>query len=182
MGKRGPAPGMGGRPAKPLADKLLDGNPGKRSLSVIDFKNAVELEGKEMPSPRSMLSARQKDGKPFEAMEVYESTWLWLKERGCSAIISPQLLERYAMSVARWIQCETAITEYGFLSKHPTTGSAIQSPFVSMAQSYMSQTNRLWCEIFQLVKENCAGDYTGANPQDDVMEKLLTARKGGCSV
>ena len=27
-------------------------------------------------------------------------------------------------------------------------------------------------------KENCAADYTGSNPQDDVMERLLTARKG----
>jgi hypothetical protein len=28
------------------------------------------------------------------------------------------------------------------------------------------------------VKENCAGEYTGANPQDNVMERLLTARRG----
>jgi len=75
------------------------------------------------------------------------------------------------------IQCDTAITEYGFLAKHPTTGSAIQSPYVAMSQNYMAQTNRLWYEIFQIVKENCTADYTGANPQDDVMERLLTARK-----
>jgi uncharacterized membrane protein len=93
-------------------------------------------------------------------------------------IVSPQLLERYAMSAARWIQCEEAVTEYGFLAKHPTTGSAIQSPYVAMSQNYMAQTNRLWYEIFQIVKENCATDYTGANPQDDVMERLLTARRG----
>ena len=30
------------------------------------------------------------------------------------------------MSAARRIQCEEAVTEYGFLAKHPTTGSAIQ--------------------------------------------------------
>ncbi len=51
------------------------------------------------------------------------------------------------MSVARWIQCEEAITEYGFLAKHPTTGNAIQSPYVAMSQNFMSQTNRLWMEI-----------------------------------
>ena len=42
----------------------------------------------------------------------------------------------------------------------------------------MSQTNRLWYEIFQIVKENCTGEYSGSNPQDDVMERLLTARRG----
>ena len=81
------------------------------------------------------------------------------------------------MSAAHWIQCETAITEYGFLTKHPTTGSAIQSPYVAMSQNDMAQTNRLWYESFQIVKENCAADYTGVNPQDDVMERLLTARR-----
>ena len=34
-----------------------------------------------------------------------------IRDRGCAALVSPQLLERYAMSVARWIQCEEAITE-----------------------------------------------------------------------
>ena len=82
------------------------------------------------------------------------------------------------MSAARWIQCEATITEFGFLAKHPTTGNAIQSPYVAMSQNYMAQTNRLWYEIFQIVKENCAADYTGSNPQDDVMERLLTARRG----
>ena len=42
----------------------------------------------------------------------------------------------------------------------------------------MSQTNRLWYEIFQIVKENCTGEYSGATPQDDIMERLLTARRG----
>ena len=48
----------------------------------------------------------------------------------------------------------------------------------AMGQNYMNQTNRLWMEIFQIVKENCTGEYSGVNPQDDVMERLLTARKG----
>jgi hypothetical protein len=47
-----------------------------------------------------------------------------------------------------------------------------------MAQDYMSQTNRLWMEVFLIVKENCASEYAGESPQDDLMEKLLMARKG----
>ena len=42
----------------------------------------------------------------------------------------------------------------------------------------MNQANRLWNEIFQIVKENCSTEYSGMNPQDDVMERLLRARKG----
>lgn len=168
-----------GAKKKPLADKIAEGNPSGRKLTVMEFQDTADLKGLEMPEPNKMLEAVQKDGKTLVASEIYKSTWTWLNERGCAALVSPQLLERYAMSVARWIQCEEAVTEYGFLAKHPTTGNAIQSPYVAMGQNYMNQTNRLWMEIFQIVKENCTGEYSGANPQDDVMERLLNARKGG---
>ena len=167
-----------GAKKKPLADKIAEGNPGGRTLTVMEFSNTVDLHGQAMPEPNKMLEAVQKDGKTLVAGEIYKNTWQWLNERGCAMLISPQLLERYAMSVARWIQCEEAVTEYGFLAKHPTTGNAIQSPYVAMGQNYMNQTNRLWMEIFQIVKESCTGEYSGTNPQDDVMERLLTARKG----
>jgi len=178
MGRRGPRPGQGGRPRKALTEKLLDGNPGRRKLTVVNFPNMSGKSNNDSPQPRELLSAKQKNGRTLEAAEIFTNTWSWLDQRGCAKIVSPHLLERYAMSAARWIQCEEAVTEYGFLAKHPTTGSAIQSPYVAMSQSYMMQTNRLWYEIFQIVKENCGSDYTGTNPQDDVMERLLTARRG----
>lgn len=167
-----------GAKKKPLADKIVEGNPGGRKLTVMEFSDTADLQGQTMPAPNKMLDAVQKDGKTLVAGEIYRSAWSWLNKRGCAALVSPQLLERYAMSAARWIQCEEAVTEYGFLAKHPTTGNAIQSPYVAIGQNYMSQTNRLWYEIFQIVKENCAGEYSGASPQNDVMERLLTARKG----
>ena len=168
-----------GAKKKPLADKIAEGNPGKRALTVISFDDrAAELEGQAMPTPSKMLSAVQKDGKALVAEDIYKETWEWLAERGCVSLVSPQLLERYAMSVARWIQCEEAVTEFGFLAKHPTTGSAIQSPYVAMSQNFMSQTNRLWMEIYQIVKENCSTEYGESTPQDDLMERLLRARKG----
>ena len=64
---------------------------------------------------------------------------------------SPQVLERYAMCAARWIQCEESLTTYGLLGKHPTTGQPVMSPFVNMSSTYMNQTNRLWNEIFQII-------------------------------
>ena len=179
MGQRGPKPGTGGRPKKAIVDIIADGKPGGRPLTVIDFgDSAAVLEGQEMPKPSEFLSARQKDGSTLCAAEIYENVWKWLAERGCAALVSPQLIERYAMASARWIQCESITSELGFLAKHPTTGAAIQSPYVAIADKYMTQANRLWSEIYQIVRENCTGEYSGANPQDDVMERLLRARKG----
>lgn len=167
-----------GAKRKPLANKLANGNPGKRPLTVMEFKNAADLRGQDMPEPKEMLSAVQKNGKALPAAEIYKSVWQWLSDRGCAHLVPPDTIERYAMSAARWIQCEEAITEYGFLAKHPTTGNAIASPYVTMANSFKSQTRADWAEIFQIVKENCAAGYSGDNPQDDLMERLLTARKG----
>ena len=76
MGQRGPKPGSGGRPKKPIADKIADGNPGKRPLTVIDFKDsAADLEGQPMPKPSEFLSAKQKDGSTLCAAEIYENVW-----------------------------------------------------------------------------------------------------------
>ncbi|MEG2344207.1 MAG: terminase, partial [Acidaminococcaceae bacterium] len=125
----GPRVGAGAK-KKPLADKIAEGNLGKRELTVIDFDGqSVDLEGQPMPKPSKLLSSKQKDGKKLLAADIYKKTWEWLQERGCSSLVSPQLLERYAMSVARWTQCEEVISEYGFLAKHPTTGAAIASPY-----------------------------------------------------
>ena len=110
---------------------------------------------------------------------MYEETWKWLRERGCDRLVNIQLVEQYAVSVSRWIQCEECISEYGFLAKHPTTGNAIASPYVSMSQQYMKQVNQIWYQIYQVVKENCSVEWQGATPQDDVMERLLRARNGG---
>lgn len=178
MGKRGPKPGTGGRPKKPIAEKISEGNLGKRPLTVIDFKDsAADLEGQMMPDPPDYLSAMQKDGSVLGAAEIYKKVWKWLAERGCASIVSPELIERYAMSTARWIQCEAVTSELGFLAKHPTTGQAIQSPYVSIANTYMNQATKQWGEIFQLVRENCTSEYVG-NVNEDPMAQLLRARKG----
>ncbi len=130
-----------------------------------------ELEGEEMPDIKEYLSEDQRMG-TLHGREIYEETYHWLAERKCARLISPQLLEQYSMAMARYVQLEKITSEYGFVSKHPTSGGMIGSPFVSMAQGYLRQANILWQQIFRIVEENCTEPVTG-NPQDDMMEKLL---------
>lgn len=173
-GRGGARPGAG-RKKKALSEKVANGNPGGRPLEVLDIP---EMEGVEMPEPHEFLSAEQRDGYPLQAREIYETTWNWLRGVGCAAKVSTQLLERYAMCSARWIQCEEMTSKLGFLSKHPTTGKPIPSPFINIGINYMNQAVRLWNEIFQIVKENCSADYSDPAPQNDLMERLLRAREG----
>ena len=173
---RGGARPNTGPKKKALADKIIEGKANVENSAVV-LPELVEIEGVDMPPIKEFLKAKQKNGKDMCAEEVYKSTYLWLKKRRCEKLVSTQLLEQYAMSVSRWVQCEEAISEFGFLAKHPTTGNAMQSPYVSMSQNYMKQVNQIWFQIYQVVKDNCSTDISGANPQDDLMERLLQTRR-----
>jgi len=172
---------------QPLVDKITAGKAAKileaqelhpeSMLEAEELEDAADLCGEDMPAPSDYLSARQKDGKPLGAEALFIETWKWLKERGCEKFVNPRLIEAYAQAFTRYIQCEEAISIYGLLGKHPTTGGVISSPFVQMSQSFQKQANLIWYEIFDIVKQNCTTAFI-SNPQDDIMEALLSGRKG----
>ena len=176
MGARGPLKGTGGRPRKPLVEKISDGNLGKRPLTVVDLPEPADLTGEDMPPVKKFMKEQQRDGSDLCAEEVYTETWQWLKNCGCEKLISAQVLQQYSMCVARWVLTEQAISKFGTLSKHPTTGAPIASPYVAMEQSYMKQANQLWATIYAVVRENCSKEF-GSTPQDDVMDRLLRSRE-----
>lgn len=174
---RGGARPGGGRKSKALTEKIATGNPGHKKLTVIDLPEAPDMVGEDMPEPKEYLKAKQKNGGDFAAEEIYKETWQWIKERGCERLISKQTIEQYAMAVSRWIQCEEAISEYGFLAKHPTTQAPIASPYVSMAQQYQKQASAIWYTIFQVIKENCTSEFKETTTTDPM--ELLMRRRGG---
>lgn len=95
--------------------------------------------------------------------EPLRETWAWLDARGCSQFVSPRLIESYAQAFVRYIQCENAISRFGLLGKHPTTGAAIASPFVAMSQSFSKQANVYWYEIYEIVRATATRDYSGGD-------------------
>ena len=120
-------------------------------LEAVDLPEGAVLEGVDMPKPSDYLSARQKNGVPLGADEIYKETWLWLKERNCERLVNPRLIETYSQAMARYIQCEEATSTYGLLGKHPTTGGVMTSPFVQMSQQYQKSANLIWYEIYDIV-------------------------------
>lgn len=156
-----------GRKPKPLAEKLQEG----QNAVALMLPEDDPFDGPEIEDIKSFLSEDQRTGDLY-GKEVWDQMADWLRKRNCAHLISPHLLEQYSMAMARWIQLEKINNEYGFISKHPTTGAAIASPFVTMAQGYLKQANLLFQQIFNIVSENSREPVTG-NPQDDMMERLL---------
>jgi hypothetical protein len=145
-------------------------------LEAVDLPEGAALQGADMPKPADYLSARQKNGVPLGADEIYRETWLWLKKRGCQNLVNKRMIEAYAQAFARYIQCEDAISSYGLLGKHPTTGGVMASPFVQMSQQFQKAANMMWYEIYDIVKQNCTEMFT--DDPHDTMEQLLRKRRG----
>lgn len=144
-------------------------------LEAVDLPEGAVIEGVDMPKPSDYLSARQKNGIPLGADEIYKETWKWLKERNCERLVNPRLIEAYSQAFARYIQCEEATSTYGLLGKHPTTGGVIASPFVQMSQQYQKSANLIWYEIYDIVKQNCTEVFEDS--PNDTMELLLRAKR-----
>ena len=161
-----------GRKPKALSEKILEG----KDAQVMDIGNVAELKGKKMPPVEEYMRANQKSGMDLCAEKVFTETWQWLSNFGCENLVSVQLIKEYAMDVARWVQCETAISQYGFLAKHPTTGGATQSPYVAMSHEYQKEARQVWFQIFQIVRENSSMDFPSSMPKDNFMESLLSSQ------
>lgn len=166
----------------PLADKVAQGQQAKiMDPPIVDlygedeFGPVPDLPASDMPHPSSYLSARQRDGEPLGADIIFKETIRWLKERGCDRLVNPRLVESYSEAFARYVQCSEAMSKFGLLGKHPTTGAPIASPFVQMALNFQKQANLLWYEIFDVVKQNSMTAFEG-DPQGDAMEQLLRSR------
>lgn len=159
-----------GRKKKALADKILEGKGIEQELSLVpqDIKPVTEI-----PPPKDYLKDIQADKTTLLSEEIYNETYLWLKNYECEKIVPKELVEHYAQVSGRYIYCEEKLSKYGMLARHPTVPeSPIASPFVKMSIDYLKQSSQLWYQIMQLVKENatCAIDTSGV---DNTMERLL---------
>ena len=162
-----------GRPRKPLEEKVADGEIKVDEIDTYLPEPIEELTPEEMPPIDEYLTANQKNGKPLGAKEIYISIFKWVKSLGCENKVSLKLLEQYAMDRARWIQCENAISEYGFLGKHPTTGAAMQSPYVEMLLKFEKAMNSTYFLIRQEVREYCVSGFIEYTPEDAIYNDIL---------
>ena len=163
-----------GLPVQIMSNDIPDLEPAE--LESVNLPEGAVLEGADMPKPSEYLSARQKNGVPLGADEIYKETWLWLKKRGCENLVNKRLIESYAQAFARFIQCEDAVSTYGLLGKHPTTGGVMVSPFVQMSHQFQKSANMMWYEIYDIVKQNCTEAFE--DNLNDTMEQLLRKRRG----
>lgn len=174
--KRGGVRIGAGRKKKSLQEKIENGNPGGRPLTIVSLDSmASKLEGVEMPPVKEYMEKKQKDGSVLQAKDIYLEVVEWLKKYNCEHLVMQQILEQFVMVSARLIHCEDAISDFGYLIKR-ANGSAAISPYVTMSNEYRKQANQLYFQIYQVVKENSSVRVDELKFTDDPMEQLLRSR------
>jgi hypothetical protein len=100
-----------------------------------------------MPPPHEYLMRQTRGVAENHAKEIYGRLWIWLKERDCHLLVNNEMLQQYAMTLARCEQLENALHDFGFLAKHPTTSAPIESPYAKECQRWQKLAQSQWAQI-----------------------------------
>jgi hypothetical protein len=170
-----------GRKRLTAQERALRGIGKKEDIPSIEppdgFTLTAELKGEVMPPPEIFLTAGVKGLIANNGAKIYEETWNWLKARDCHLLIPPRLLQHYSLAIANKEQADAYIRMYGLLTKHPTTGEAIQSYFIKTSHDWAREALGFWAQIMTLAEEKVRlyADAHGTNggEERDVMWKIL---------
>lgn len=110
-------------------------------------------------------------GVRLEAARVQKELYNYLAGLNVAQAVPPELINHFALTAARWIQCERMISAKGFLAAHPTTGADCVSPYVSIAQGYQRQLNTIWLQLAAIIKEQAGSGFASA--EDNIMAALF---------
>ena len=117
-----------GRPKKSLSEKMASGNPGKRPLKKLEFEEKKD----QYPPPAAHLDILG-GGTDFypAASLIYTQTVDWLRTTGCLHLISPQLVEDYALNTNRRLWAEYDVMRRGLVLNDKAKNRMVMNEFVN---------------------------------------------------
>lgn len=168
----GRRPGAG-RKKKALTDRISEG----KSASVVSYEVTQSLKDvTPLPDVLDFMKRDQMDKIPFHAERVFRETWKYLSAAGVAEIVGIQQVQAFAQMVARWIQCEEAVSKMGIVARR-ASGSLVVSPYVTAGNDYLKMANNIWSGIVQVMKENSSTDWKTNKPEDAILRSFLGLNK-----
>ena len=149
-----------GRKPKPTAVKVLEGNPGKRSLNTAEPKP-------EKKAPRCPSWLEDEAKKEWKRMSKQ------MEQLGILTEIDMAAFAGYCQAYARWKEAEEFISQHGSMVRTPN-GYLQQVPQVSIAQTNQKIMLK-FCEQFGLTPSSRSRIVasTDGESSGDEMEELL---------
>jgi len=152
-----------GRKKKPVAEKILTGNPGKRPIEFVDYTNAPEITDTP-PEELEPLSTSE--------LKIYKFIVDWLTRMGVTRGVLTIHIYIYAKSLANWMHCSKMVATHGMLYKKKD--NAEESPYIEIGKGYLKDANDAWAEIAKVVRESNTKEYSATSANDEIMESILS--------
>lgn len=158
---RGGARAGAGRPRKDLQTKILEGT------AVLPVANpALSYLSVDTPDCDAFMSEKQKGKLTFDAQTYYNRVMNWLRDRSCDDVVSPLLVQQYAATYARWVQCQQAINRTGLVVSDGEESNI--NLYVKLEAQFAREAMQLWLQIQARV-----GERSVTAKVVDPMEALL---------
>lgn len=147
-----------GRPPKPTAQKILEGNPGKRALNMDE----------PTPPPSDRTPPAYLDG---DALAKWTEMAAELSALGLLTRVDEDQLSFYCVQFGRWKHAEAMVKLKGEIIK-TEGGNLIQNPFLSVANRALKEMGRIASE-FGLTPASRARLHTPTKDTESDLEKSL---------
>ena len=149
-----------GRPKKPTALKVLEGNPGKRPLPANEPKPAPI-----MPDCPKWFDA--------EAKAFWNKSGPKLNRLGLLTEVDGPAFEAVCQRYSLWVRCEKRMKAKGLIMK-TETGYEQQRPEVSIAKNALADVKAFLTEFGMTPASRSKIDLKLDEKDEDEMEKLLS--------
>ena len=150
-----------GRNPKPTAQKVLEGNPGKRELNTKEPK----------PIKKAPACPKWLDD---EAKKEWKRLSKQMEQLGILTEVDMTSFAGYCQAYARWKEAEEFISKHGAIVK-TSSGYWQQVPQVAIAHKYLT-IMKSFCQEFGLTPASRSriSAENGSDAEDDMMENLLS--------
>jgi len=164
MPSGGPRPNSG-RPRKPVAEKVLEGNAGKRAITVLSFpennqkpNNQKPINQKpknQKPKPPDYLNQPGKEGDDLipKAGAIYAALVDFIAGAGCLDYIPPPLIEDFAHLRRAYLEAESMNRRLGRIA------NGKRSPYVSISLDYQKASLAVFTQIWSIISESSTQVY-----------------------
>lgn len=152
-----------GRPPKPTNLKVLEGNPGKRPLSV--------NEPKPKPIPPKCPAWMAPEGK-----KLWKRLMPELERLGLMTIVDGAAFEAVCQNYATWVKCEKHLKKYGLTMKLYTKARdeyEIPRPEVAIGQKALKSVHTFMTEFGLTPASRVKLGTKPGGEEEDPMEALL---------
>ncbi len=172
MPKGGARPGAG-RKAKPLAQKLAEGNPGKRPLKKVEFDNTSYNPA----NPPAYLADLEKKyintHTLVSPLEIYQETIAYLEPSECLHLIPAALIREYVMANYHMVQAHYELSNSTLVGKD-IKGNVVVTSFTEAMLKLEKNLQATWQPIWEIVSKN--SERIIDNPEHDLFTMVLSGR------